>query len=99
MLWTARTHITHTYVQHLQLPLTQQQTCYEDCVTQSALYFAVLEGNVCACGDSAEFLEATAKPLGECDAACPGNGAETCGGFNSYNLYEILEGAGSESES
>lgn len=50
----------------------------------------MLEGNVCACGDSTEFLEATDKPLGECDIACPGDSAETCGGSSSYNLYKIL---------
>lgn len=60
---------------------------------QSARYFAVWGDDFlwCGCGDSAEFLEADDKPLGECNTTCPGNHSETCGGGSSYSLYEILE--------
>lgn len=53
---------------------------------------------MCGCGNSVDFLDATDKPLGACDIACPGNAAETCGGTTSYNLYEINDDDDDESE-
>ncbi len=53
------------------------------------MYFAVFEGNICGCGNSSEFLEASDKANGVCDSVCPGDGDEYCGGPTSYSLYKF----------
>lgn len=72
-----------------------EQNCYEQCIQQEeedALYFAVYgDANVCGCGNSAAFFDATDKPEGVCDIICPGDTTQICGGSSSYQLYHIRE--------
>lgn len=63
---------------------------------ESSLYFALVEGNVCSCGDEDTFIQTfldsyEEQTAGTCDAACPGSPDETCGGAEAYDLYRIRE--------
>ncbi|CAM9499658.1 unnamed protein product [Ectocarpus fasciculatus] len=71
------------------------QACYELCAVESSLYFALVEGNVCSCGDDDTFIQTfldsyEEQTAGTCDTACPGSPDETCGGAEAYDLYRIL---------
>lgn len=61
------------------------------CAAGSALYFGLLEGDVCGCGDDHEFFTKE-RMDGICDLPCPGNEWEMCGAETAYELYELFDG-------
>lgn len=66
--------------------------CYEDCAADDSLYFALLAGRICVCGEDASFLEED-KDAGTCETPCSGDDTLTCGGDDDdYELYG--EGSG-----
>ncbi|CAM9254613.1 unnamed protein product, partial [Hapterophycus canaliculatus] len=54
-----------------------------------ALYFGLLEGNLCGCGDEPTFLAAD-RVEAVCDSPCSGDESETCGGGKECDLYQIF---------
>ncbi|CAN0322087.1 unnamed protein product, partial [Hapterophycus canaliculatus] len=67
------------------------QVCFEKCAAESALYFGLLEGDVCGCGDDHTFL-AEGRMDGICDLPCAGDETETCGAETDYDLFELFDG-------
>ncbi|CAM9579887.1 unnamed protein product [Ectocarpus sp. 12 AP-2014] len=71
------------------------EACYELCASESSLYFALVEGNVCSCGDEETFVQTfldsyEEETAGTCNTACSGSPDETCGGAQAFDLYRIL---------
>lgn len=69
------------------------QLCFETCAAESALYFVLFKGSMCACGHDEAFLTKEAE-IGYCDTPCAGDSAELCGGDYEYDLFELFENAG-----
>ena len=66
------------------------QLCFDTCARKSSLYMGLLKGNECGCGEDPSFL-ATDKADGVCDAPCPGDEVQTCGGALAYDLFELMD--------
>ncbi|CAM9578421.1 unnamed protein product [Ectocarpus sp. 12 AP-2014] len=64
--------------------------CFEACAAESADYFALFKGSVCACGDEGGYLTMPME-MGICDTPCSGDVTATCGGYYDYDLYELME--------
>ncbi|CAM9505978.1 unnamed protein product [Ectocarpus fasciculatus] len=64
--------------------------CFEACAAESADYFALFKGSVCACGDEGGYLTLPME-MGICDSPCSGDVTTTCGGYYDYDLYELME--------
>ncbi len=74
--------------------MTIIQVCFQQCADVNALYFALLSGSVCVCGDDASFLTDD-KNEGNCNEPCSGDGTSFCGGDgDDYDLYELFDGEG-----
>lgn len=54
----------------------------------TSLYFALYDGDMCACGMDESFLGSD-KPEGSCTMPCVGNSSISCGGKEVYDLYEV----------
>lgn len=64
-----------------------KQLCSEIC--SSARYFALHDGNMCACGNDEKFFVESASDV--CYIACKGNWSQTCGGDTAYEVYVKLK--------
>lgn len=72
---------------HLAVGHDARQVCFEDCAAEDSLYFALLAGRICVCGNDAAFLEEEKKD-GTCESPCSGDATLTCGGGDDdYELY------------
>lgn len=69
-------------------PSTLRQLCYSQCASEYALYFGLLEGIICGCGNTDGFLSSE-QEFGICDLSCGGSESETCGGALAYDLYQL----------
>lgn len=76
------------------------QICFKLCVDHAPdstnLYFGLLEGNECGCGDDEHFI-ASVKPAGTCDMSCTGNPSFMCGGTLAYSLFNVIGDRSSDS--
>lgn len=60
----------------------------EMCDRWGQQYALATLGNICHCFDeSIAYLYASDTRDGACGRRCPGDLSETCGGFDSYDLY------------
>lgn len=56
----------------------------------SARYFGVYNGSECGCGSNTDYIVFGGTP-GTCDKACVGDSAYSCGGAESYDLYQLID--------
>lgn len=60
--------------------------CESNCTANSYVYAGVEYGNECWCGNT---MPPTSAPATDCNMACKGNAAETCGGSARFNVYHF----------
>ncbi len=67
-----------------------QATCVTTCVAMGYNVAGVEYGVQCFCGDYL-YNGAVQAPAGDCNARCPGNNPEACGGGNRINVFSSVE--------
>ncbi|CAN0130890.1 unnamed protein product, partial [Laminaria digitata] len=69
------------------------EVCQQHCTTQGAVFMATQFGFECWCSaDGGLDYNRHYEGIGEdavCDLYCQGDETETCGGFNSFDLYKL----------
>ena len=65
------------------------EKCQAGCSDAGYKYAGMEFGSQCFCGNT---IDNSGAPIAQttCNKACPGNGAETCGGPNALSLYYLL---------
>ncbi|PAA60764.1 hypothetical protein BOX15_Mlig031339g1 [Macrostomum lignano] len=61
--------------------------CLDSCFSKRFVYFGLLDGNICQCGQQIKKYQ-WAK---NCNMPCSGKKSETCGGVRSTEVYEITK--------
>jgi len=63
--------------------------CFGFCSKRKGLsYFGLTNGNECFC---AAAIDASPLTKDKCDKPCPGNSQDMCGGFQSTNVYNMID--------